>query len=125
MNDKCPIAMAGPKGGLLWCDLLRILDLPGKDPWAVVVIGEELAHAFLIASQHPTHVSDPPNDSPASPEFQAWDQAREDAMKEVLYQWPFERAEHEKSLEWVMKTKGGLKKEEDDGQKRSSRMATG
>ena len=20
MNDKCPIAMAGPKGGLLWCD---------------------------------------------------------------------------------------------------------
>ena len=30
-------------------------------------------------------------------------------MKEVLYQWPFERAEHERILEWVMKTKGGLK----------------
>ena len=29
-------------------------------------------------------------------------------MKEVLYQWPFDRAEHEKTLEWVMKTKGGL-----------------
>jgi hypothetical protein len=109
MNDKGPIAMAGPKGSLLWCDLLRILDLPGKDPWAVLVIGEELAHAFLIASGHPTHVSDPPNNSPTSPEYQAWDKAREDAMKEVLYQWPFDRAEHERVLEWAIETKGGLK----------------
>ena len=108
INNKWPVAMAGPKGCLLWCDLLRILDLPGKDPWAVVVLGEELAHAFLTASQHPTHVSDPPNDSPASPEYQAWDTAREDAMKEVLYQWPFDRTVHAKTLEWVMKTKGGL-----------------
>jgi hypothetical protein len=38
-NSMWPIAMAGPEGSLLWCDLLRILDLPGKDPWAVVVIG--------------------------------------------------------------------------------------
>ena len=45
---------------------VRIIDLPGEDHWAIVVIGEELAHAFLIASQHPRHVSDPPNDSPAS-----------------------------------------------------------
>jgi hypothetical protein len=108
VNDRLPVAMAGPEGCLLWCDLLRILDLLGQDSWAVVVIGEELAHAFLIASQHPSHLSDPPNDSAAPPEFQAWDMAREDAMKEVLYQWPFDRAAHEKTLEWVVKTKGGL-----------------
>ena len=108
INDKWPIAMAGPEGSLLWCDFLRILDLPGKDAWAVVVMGEELAHAFLIANQHPSHISKPPNDSPASPEYQAWDKAREDAMKEVLYQWPFDRSEHENTLEWVTKTKGGL-----------------
>jgi hypothetical protein len=109
LNSTWPIAMAGPEGSLLWCDLLRILDLPGKDPWAVLVIGEELAHAFLIASQHPSHVSKPPNDSPASPEYLAWDKAREDAMKDVLYQWPFDRAEHERIIEWVVATKGGLK----------------
>jgi hypothetical protein len=108
INDKYPIAMAGPEGCLLWCDLLRILDLPGKDAWAVAVLGEELAHAFLTASQHPTHTAPPPNDSPASPEYQAWDKAREDAMKEVLYQWPFDRAEHGKILEWFVETKGGL-----------------
>jgi hypothetical protein len=84
LNSMWPIAMAGPEGGLLWCDLLRILDLPGKDPWAVLVIGEELAHAYLKASQHPSHISKPPNDLPASPEYQAWDKAREDAMKEVM-----------------------------------------
>jgi hypothetical protein len=109
LNSTWPIAMAGPEGGLLWCDLLRILDLPGKDPWAVAVVGEELAHAFLIASQHPTHTAAPPNDSPASPEHQAWDKAREDAMKEVLYQWPFDRAEHARVLKWVAETRGGLK----------------
>jgi hypothetical protein len=107
-NSTWPIAMAGPEGSLLWCDLLRVLDLPGKEPWALAVMGEELAHAFLIASQHPTHIAAPPNDSPTSPEHQAWDKAREDAMKEVLHQWPFDRVEHEKTLEWVMKTKGGL-----------------
>jgi hypothetical protein len=109
LNSTWPIAMVGPEGGLLWCDLLRILDLPGKDPWAVVVFGEELAHAYLIASQHPTHTTPSPNDSPASPEYQTWDKAREDAMKEVLCQWPFDRAVHEKVLEWGMKTSGGLK----------------
>ncbi len=108
LNATWPIAMAGPEGCLLWCDLLRILDLPGKDAWAVVVIGEELAHAFLIASEHPSHTSKPPNGSPASPEFQAWDKAREDAMKDVLYEWRFDRAEHERILEWAADTKGGL-----------------
>ena len=43
ISDRCPIAMAGPEGCLLWCDSLRILDLPGGDPWAVSVIGEELS----------------------------------------------------------------------------------
>jgi hypothetical protein len=114
INDKCPIAMAGPESCLLWCDLLRILNLPGKDAWAVAVLGEELAHAFLTASQHPTHTAPPQNDLPSSPAYLAWDKAREDAMKEVLYQWPFDRAEHEKTLEWVIKTKGGLKMEVGD-----------
>jgi hypothetical protein len=100
--------MAGPEGCLLWCDPLRILDLPGKDPWAVLVGGEELAHAFLIASQHPTHTAGPPNDSPASPEYRAWDKAREDATKGVLCQWPFGRAEHARILDWAVETKGGL-----------------
>jgi hypothetical protein len=109
MDDRYPIAMAGPEGCLLWCDLLRILDLPGKDPWAVAVLGEELAHAFLIASQHQTHTALPPNDSLTSPEHQAWDKAREAAMKEVLYEWPFNRADHARVLEWVAETRGGLK----------------
>jgi hypothetical protein len=30
-------------------------------------------------------------------------------MKEVLYGWPFDRAEHERVLEWVAETRGGLK----------------
>lgn len=110
LNDKCPMAMAGPEGCLLWCDLLRILDLPGKDLWAVAVLGEELAHAFLIASQHPTHVSNPPNESPCSPVYQEWDKAREDAMKEVLHTWPFDRADHARVLEWVAETRGGLRR---------------
>ena len=110
MNDRCPIAMAGPEGSLLWCDRMRILDLPGKEAWAVAVLGEEFAHAFLIASQHPTHITPAPNDSPGSPEYQAWDKAREDAMKEVLYQWPFDRAEHQALLQWVIETKGGLRR---------------
>jgi hypothetical protein len=108
MNDKWPIAMAGPEGCLLWCDRLRILDLPGKDAWAVAVLGEELAHGFLIADRHPTHIEPPPNDSPTSPEHRAWDKPREDAMKEVLYQWPFDRSVHEAVLQWVAQTRGGL-----------------
>jgi hypothetical protein len=42
VDDKCPIAMAGPEGVLLWCDLLRILNLPGGDDWALAGLGEEL-----------------------------------------------------------------------------------
>ncbi len=35
-NDNFPIAMAGPEGFLISCDSLRILDLPGKDAWAIL-----------------------------------------------------------------------------------------
>ena len=74
------------------------------------MIGEELGHAFLIAGQHPTPKAAPRNDSPASPEHQAWDKAREDDMKDAWSQWPFDRAEHARIREWAMKTRGGLKR---------------
>src|SRR5262249_8151311 len=108
-DSTCPIAIAGPEGCLLWCDLLRILNLPGKECWALLVNAEELAHAYLISSQHPTHTTSAPEKRLDSSEFKDWDRARENAMKEVLYQWPFDRAEHETVLKWAIETSGGLK----------------
>jgi hypothetical protein len=98
-----PIAMGGGQetGFMAWFDSLAILDLPGKETWAVLVVAEELAHAFMTAIQHPSHISDPPNGEQDSQEYRAWIHAKEEAMKEVLYGWPFDKAEHEKIIAWV------------------------
>jgi hypothetical protein len=126
LNDQWPIAMnEGEEGDfMLWFDSLRILNLPGGKTSTILVIAEELAHALMTAIHHPTHIAAPPNDNPASAEHRAWDKAREDAMKEKLYSWRFvNRTEHENLIEWVGKTKGGLKKEV-DGQMHSSSIVT-
>jgi hypothetical protein len=113
ISNKDGIGTAGrPRDGfMLWFDSLRILDMPGGNPSTLLVIAEELAHALMTARQHPTHISDPPNNDRTSPEYQAWDKAREDVMKEeVLYCWPFvDRARHEKLTAWAIETTGGLK----------------
>jgi hypothetical protein len=102
--EDSPVAKAGDQqeGYLLWCNRLRMFDLPGGDPWAVLVLGEELAHAYLIATCDPAHAASRPTDYPA---FVRWDQAREDAMRAVLYGWrTFDCAEHAKLIAWVHAT---------------------
>jgi hypothetical protein len=99
-----PLGGAGTAGGpkdqfMLWFDSPTILEWPRGKLDAALVIAEELAHAFMYASGHPSHKKDPPNNDRTSPEFLAWDKAREDAMKDVLYSWPFvDQAEHENLL---------------------------
>jgi hypothetical protein len=99
-----PLGGAGTAGGpndpfMLWFDSSTILEWPRGKQDAALVIAEELAHALMYAIQHYSHITDPQSTDKASPEFLAWDKAREDAMKEVLYSWPFvDRAEHENLL---------------------------
>jgi hypothetical protein len=104
--NGCPIVRLGAVGGagaaglakdgfMIWLDLQTILNWPRGKEDAALVIGEELAHAFLYATEHPTHKAPPPNNDRASPDFQAWDNARENAMQEVLFRWPFDRTEYE------------------------------
>jgi hypothetical protein len=96
-----PLGGAGTAGGpndpfMLWFDSSTILNWPRGKYDAALVIAEELAHAFMFAVQHPSHMQDPPNNDKTSQEYLAWDKAREDAMKEVLFSWPFvDRAHHE------------------------------
>ena len=96
-----PLGGAGTAGGptdsfMLWFDSSTILNWPRGKHDAALVIAEELAHAFMVAVQHPSHMQDPPNNDKTSQEYLAWDKAREDAMKEVLFSWPFvDRADHE------------------------------
>jgi hypothetical protein len=41
-------------------------------------------------------LDNPPSNDKTLPEYLAWDRAREDAMKEMLFSWPFvDRADHE------------------------------
>lgn len=96
-----PLAMAGPDGFLFSCDVLHVFDVPGRRSGIALVIAEELAHAFLKATGHPTHTSYPPSNDLTSPEHRAWIKAMEDAMKEVLFRWPFDAAEHAKLIAWV------------------------
>lgn len=87
----------GPKDPFMLCfDLSTILKWPRGKNDAALVIAEELAHAFMFAVQHPSHMQEPPSNDKTSPEHLAWDRAREDAMKEVLFSWPFvDRTDHE------------------------------
>jgi hypothetical protein len=98
-----PIAMGGGKddGFMAWFDSLALLAMPGKEASILVAIGEELAHAYLLASQDPTHISDPPNEDQESPEYKAWKNAREEAMMKTFAQWPFDHDEHAKLIAWA------------------------
>jgi hypothetical protein len=112
-SNRLPVVVLGPLNGagkagwpidgfMLWFDLATILSWPRGKLDAVLVIAEELARAYLFAVPHPSHTSDPPNKDPTSPAFLAWDKSREDAMKEVLYSWPFiDRAYHEQLIRVV------------------------
>jgi len=65
-----------------------IFDMPGGNTWLTLVIGEELAHAFLFATRDPTHV----------PKLQG----HEEAAQEVMERWGFDMAEHQKQFDWVI-----------------------
>src|SRR5260370_2943641 len=100
-----PIAQGGPDDFLFSCDRMRIFDLP--KPWALMLVGEELAHAYLIATNHPSHANPPSCDGPA---FGEYDDVREAAMRRVLCsEWGFVDAEYAKMLEWLKRTEGGLR----------------
>jgi hypothetical protein len=104
-HSKAPIASTNDRNFLIWADSLRILSLPGGETWTKLAIAEELAHAVLIASRHPTHTSIAPSDPK---QLLAWDEAREEQMRQVLGGWPFDLAEHARMIAWVRATKGGL-----------------
>jgi hypothetical protein len=86
---------------MLWFGLPTIFELPRGEQDMVLAIAEELAHAYMTAIGHETHKVPPTNDT-TSPEYLAFDDAREEAMKGLLYSWPFvDRAEHEKLVATV------------------------
>jgi hypothetical protein len=61
-----------------------------------LAMAEELAHAYMHAIGHETHTKQPPNNDPSSLELMAYIEAQENAMKKVLYSWPFvDRTAHE------------------------------
>jgi hypothetical protein len=61
-----------------------------------LVMAEELAHAYMHAIGHESHTKKPPNSDSSSPDFRADINAQENAMKGVLYSWPFvDRIAHE------------------------------
>ena len=93
-----------PNEGFMLCfDSRTILHWPRGKQDAALVIAEELAHAYMIASDDKSHTSDPPNNDKTSPPYKAWDDAREDAMKTILYQWPFvDRAKHENLIAAIL-----------------------
>jgi hypothetical protein len=83
---------------MLWFGLPTIFELPRGEQNMVLAIAEELAHAYMTAIGHETH-QHPPTDDTTSPEYLAFDNAREEAMRGVLYSWPFvDRAEHEQLI---------------------------
>jgi hypothetical protein len=102
-GSRSPMAVGGGKNDtfMAWFDSLALRDMPGQEAWWLVAIGEELAHAFLLSSQHPTHTSDPPNQDDKSPAYKAWNNDREEAATNVLFRWPFDRDEHAKLAEWA------------------------
>jgi hypothetical protein len=64
-----------------------------------LAIPEELAHAYMFAIGHESHMKKPPNNNSSSPEHRAYIEAQENAMKEVLYSWPFvDRVAHKNVL---------------------------
>jgi hypothetical protein len=101
-----PLGGAGTAGMpkdpfMLWFGLPIIFELPRGEQDIALAIAEELAHAFMIAIGHESHKEPPTNDK-TSPEYLAFDNAREEAMKGVLYSRPFvDRAEHEKLIATV------------------------
>jgi hypothetical protein len=64
-------------------------DLPGGNPGLTLLIGEELAHAFLIATGDPTHV----------PILRG--REAEEAAQDVMKRWGFDMAAHGKLIAWV------------------------
>ena len=101
-----PVAMGGGRydGFMAWFDSLAIPEIlarPCGEDWAVAMIGEELAHALLLASGDLTHLSDPPNNDENSPDYQAWNNAREVAATAVLYGWGFDQQSHADFIAWL------------------------
>jgi hypothetical protein len=65
-----------------------VFDLPGDNTWLTLLIGEELAHAFLIATGDPTHV----------PKLRG----HEKATQAVMERWNFDMAEHRRVIASVV-----------------------
>lgn len=104
-----PVAMAGPPGLLLWCNSARLVGVPGERSGLVLVIAEELAHGYLIATQHPTHHPLPPSalvpfEKLTAAELDAfweWDEGRERAALDTLRRWSCDLADHATVVEWA------------------------
>jgi hypothetical protein len=65
-----------------------VFDLPGGKAWLTLVIAEELAHAFLIASGDSTHVP-------------TLLKGHEEAAQAVMKRWGFDMTEHRRLVDWV------------------------
>lgn len=102
-----PVELSGPCGAddyMFSCDRSRLFALPKS--WTLMVIGEELAHSFLIAAEDPSHLNPPAIDDR---KFVAYDIARESKMQGVLCgEWGFDRAEYGRMMAWMKQTESGL-----------------
>jgi hypothetical protein len=83
-------------------DADRLCDFP-SEVWIGLVIAEELAHVFLYATKHPSHMAQQPADVAARG---AWYEAREAEARRVLGEWGFDLAEHERAFKWELSTRG-------------------
>jgi hypothetical protein len=84
-------AKAGePTDNFMLCvDSSTILNWPEGEEDTKLVIAHELAHGLMYATSDKTHTTPPPNHDKTSPEYLAWDNAREAAANKVLSDWSF------------------------------------
>ena len=73
---------------LMRANPLVVFSLPGGDAWITLLICEELAHAFLIASRDPTHVPQITSEA-------------ENAACAVMERWGCDMQEHQRLLDWI------------------------
>ncbi len=97
-GEAVGLAQANPpgKGFMLRFFLPMFFELLETRRRRVLAAAEEFAHAYMHAIGDETHTGKPANNDPKSPEYMAFTEAQEAAMRRVLYKWPFvDPTEHE------------------------------
>lgn len=103
-GDGGPLASCHPVFHCLWVDSSRIFTLPGGDAWANAILGHYLAHAYLYATNAPSH-HEPQPDTPVDQE--SLELNRRAAAREIMIRWGFDPATHDAAVEWARKADSG------------------